>query len=230
MHRSHDGALLRLQLEECPIRVMEAREYTGSGTSVPMRPPIPLSTTPLTPSTPIPVDMFTEPVSPAWDPSSRTPGRPDDKAEGMPCCQSVLHYYVSDFFVAGPDLWLADRQLYALKIMVTFTKEWAGGTLFGRLGFTLPSSNGGIRTHVDVQMRDRLSTVRTNIPIQFLDPVHPQGPQELVVVIKGDSITGDVLLIDKMNGEGMCVLAKPDTPHNLFIAVSKERLAVIKKL
>jgi hypothetical protein len=91
------------------------------------------------------------------------------------------------------DDWLSDWALEPLKIMVTFSKDWRGGQFTRNLGITLPTNvkaKEGKRTHIDVQMRSRSCAVHEKVPVEYLDPVHPNGVGETVTIIDGPGVGG----------------------------------------
>jgi hypothetical protein len=75
--------------------------------------------------------------------------------------------------------------------MVKFNKERTEKSLAENLAVTIPTlETTGNRTHVDVLTRSRNPTVYKQVPIEFLDPIHPAGVGDTVTIIRGEGIGG----------------------------------------
>jgi hypothetical protein len=109
--------------------------------------------------------------------------------------------------------------------MVTFTKEYMGGKLAGRLGHTVPWDCSFARTLARVRMRDRKQTLHNDVSVHLLRPIHPTGAGDTVVVIT-EPHRGEVYSVKTLESHGVCLLTLPDSSDVVLEYLAKS-LAVL---
>jgi hypothetical protein len=191
----------------------------------------PISAQPV-PSTPLP-EAWTHPVSPAWDPSSRTP-IPEDP--GLKCGCSIFNYslWLTRLLTALPKAWLLAPELTGkkVKLRVEGTKVlpmFRLGLFEGRVASFIaanPDEQADEQGLVKVRFLPRCDTML--LPCQYLQPFRPSGIGEKVVVIRGE-IVGSEHVVCKIS-DGEFSLADPSAPKVALSTQPKHFLAVLSRV
>jgi len=135
-------------------------------------------------STPLPL-LRDIPGIPAWDPSSGTPPQNQDEGDETPP-EAVPYWLADEIF---------KKYKFSLKVYDP-SKHVEGGIYHGKSALFL-STIGGSVAKVAIDFKS------TEIPFQYLLPVHPTIEGELVV-----PLSAQLLKVVKYNN-GQCVLKDP---------------------
>lgn len=165
------------------------------------------------PSTPMPAPSLI-PLSPAWDPSSRTPNPGATYREPI-----VQNNFLSSLtqYIKAYNPWMDSPLLSGKRIRVLFADTipghqnagWRHGELEGRTALWVGAENG----EAQLQQADGK---RLNVLERYVRPLHPHAKGALVVVIKEGLITGKELYVLKYD-EKKCTVRPGNesaTPYN----------------
>ena len=83
---------------------------------------------------------------------------------------------------------------------------------------------------IDVKLHNRTMAVHRGVPIDALQPVHPAGAGQKVVIIQGDfELIGDVCHVTRMDNDTSVHLTDVDIPDCTHLTSAKS-LAVLSRM
>jgi hypothetical protein len=142
-------------------------------------------------------------------------------------------YFVLTSYTGLPERWLAMEGLHGKSIKVRILgsnrkmSTWENGIYEYKIACTLGSPVIGDPPAINVKLMSTPPKVLL-VPLRFLVPVHPIAVKECAVVIAGDNLGKEVVVMDTK--EHLWCLAPSDGPRRPLYTAPREHLAVRSKL